>query len=208
MSRSIAMHLGITIGLIAVLAAGLYGHSWETSAVAASAPQDERLTRLAHAVDTLGDRQDALDDALDGALDAGLADATPTKSTPPAQTAPPADSPVETQEREAEFAGRLAARLQSERPDPAWSPAAEGKLQDWMADYHGASLQSASCGATLCRLEIAYPDGGAREEGMAALPLTEPWSAPGFARATADDQLHFEVFLAREGRALDGSATL
>ena len=154
--------------------------------------KDPRLEGLARGLDALSQRQDDLEDELDAQLEA----------TPAPLPGPTTADEVEASQQA--FVEELEGRLAAEGTDPSWAPAAEAQLHDWLTDFHGAQLQSATCGSSLCRLVVAYPDLASKDAGMAAMPLSEPWSAPGFARPTSPDLLEYEVFIARSGHALEG----
>lgn len=173
----------------AALAAALLLRPAPAPAPEGLAQLEKKLGALSHELRDLRDEQVVLDDDL-----AALADVV--------EPAPaPAPAPLPLPQRLAGYAARLAA----EEPDPRWSGEAEVQLsRNLQPEGQEVQLVEASCGATLCRVELQLGHPDAVTWALEGAPQAVGWDNVAFTSIEGHGPARAVLYVAREGYELDG----
>lgn len=101
----------------------------------------------------------------------------------------------------------LAQALEREGEDPSWSAEAERQLAARVqgGNIAGAQLIDASCGTTLCRVELALPVERVTERTPWDLHMLAPWRGGALVSMGQGNPATVVVFVAREGHRLPRS---
>ncbi len=94
---------------------------------------------------------------------------------------------------------RLASRLNGERVDHRWAGEARSAIRETIAANEGAGVMmvDASCGATLCRIDLVRDGSSPAEPHPASILDLVPWPASALVHVTDGGEV--VLFVAREG---------
>lgn len=101
----------------------------------------------------------------------------------------------------------LAEALEREGEDPSWSAEAERQLAARVqgGNIAGAQLIDASCGTTLCRVELALPAEHVTDRTPWDLQLLSPWRGGALVSMGQGNPARVVVWVARQGHRLPRS---
>jgi hypothetical protein len=114
----------------------------------------------------------------------------------------PADEAVYSQFEEQKV--NLTARLMQEPVDKQWAEETINALEDAVETNEalaGIELMQATCGSTLCKLEINVGQNRPAEEIMQKLSIHRTWKGP--TTFAVNDSGHAEIIFARDGHSLE-----
>jgi hypothetical protein len=114
----------------------------------------------------------------------------------------PADEAVYSQYEEQKV--NLTARLMQEPVDKQWAEETINALEDAVEtneELAGMELMQATCGSTLCKLEINIGQNRPAEEIMQKLSIHRTWKGP--TTFAVNNSGHAEIIFARDGHSLE-----
>lgn len=124
----------------------------------------------------------------------------------PKEELSPEEQRARDRQRTATQAALLARTFAAEARDPTWSPQAERSVREAFAAsaIPGARLDEAACGATLCRVTVAFDSIGHRDEGFGAVIELVRWPARGFGDVSPVDPLRYVFYASRDPESFPG----
>jgi hypothetical protein len=131
------------------------------------------------------------------------ATAVARQASPATEELSPQEQREDDDRRLAKQASLLAKTFAADRRDPMWSPQAERAVRDQFATtaLAGARLDEASCGATLCRVTVAFDSVAHLREGFNSVVELVRWPSRGFGDVSPDDPLRYVFYASRDPAA-------
>jgi hypothetical protein len=137
-----------------------------------------------------------------GELDGATGEGAQTRPTEAPHS--PAEALALDQARFDAHAAALSEALMTEQVDHVWRAEIDQQVGNALAgpSFAGAELRETECGATLCRVDLAYDSLDARQRAEEAIPLHRPFATQGIIHAESPDSLEVSVYFARKGHRL------
>lgn len=115
-------------------------------------------------------------------------------------------SPEAERMAEAAQIALLDRQVSAERADPRWSERAANQIRATIMDggFTGLALESVTCQATLCRLEVEHRDSIALDQFIGEFFARLSWDTNSYSRTTAheDGSATLVLYVGREGHEL------
>lgn len=137
--------------------------------------------------------------AVQGALESLPGDDGSASDAAPLRTLTPDESHAIVERRAQRQLDVLESQLDQEAIDPIWSAETVARLREGFRHDELADIDvlETKCGATLCRLELAFDPSAPTEDSLQRLSHHRPWDGQAFVTVSGDGLAR--IFIARDG---------